>query len=75
MRILVKLNFNKLLGYLIMSFTSIPVKASDKNKPESIFLILKCLYVETATKRNQTILSSNHMILTKLYGGNAYNRP
>ena len=29
--------FNELLGYLLMSITSIPVKANDKNKPECIF--------------------------------------
>ena len=29
--------FNELLGYLLMSITSIPVIANDKNKPECIF--------------------------------------
>ena len=53
MRILVKWDFNELLGYPIMSFTSTPVIVNDKNKPECIFLILKCFYIETATKRKQ----------------------
>ena len=78
MRILVKWYFNELLGYLIMSFKSIPVIANDKNKSECIlFSSLKgFLYVETAIKREKkTILSSNHTILTKLYVGNVYNRP
>ena len=75
MRILVKWYFNELLGYLIMSFMSIPVIANDKNKPECIFFsLLKCFFnVETAIKRKKTILSSNHTILTKLYVGNVYN--
>ena len=73
MRKLVKWYFNELLGYLIMSFTSIPVIANDKKKPECIFfLILKCFYEE---KENKTISSSNQLILTKLYVGNVYNRP
>ena len=78
MRILVKWYFNELLGYLIMSFTSIPVIANDKNKPECIFFsLLKGFFkVETAIKREKkTILSSNLTILTKLYVGNVYNRP
>ena len=33
-RILFKWYVNELLGYLIMSFTSIPVTANDKNKSE-----------------------------------------
>ena len=47
--------FNKLLGYLIMSFTSIPVIANDKYKPECIF----CFFIEmffneeTAIKRKK----------------------
>ena len=55
MRILVKWYFNELLGYLILSFTSIPVIAHDKNKPECIlFSLLKgFLNVETATTRNK----------------------
>ena len=55
MRILVKWYFNELLGYLIMSFTSIPVIASDKNKPECIiFSLLKGFFnVETAIKRKK----------------------
>ena len=36
MRILVKWYFNELLGYLIMSFTSVPVIANDLNKPKCI---------------------------------------
>ena len=76
MRILVKWYFNKLLGYLIMSFTLIPVIAIDKNKPECIFFLYgKVFNVETAIKRKKTILSSNHTILTKLYVGNVYSRP
>ena len=80
MRILVKWYFNELLGYLIMSFTSIasiPVIANDKNKPECIvFSLLKGFFnVETATKRKKMIFSSNHTILMKLYVGNIYNRP
>ena len=76
MRILVKGYFNELLGYLIMSFKSIPVIANDKNKPECIFFFIeRFLNVETAIKRKKTILSSNHTILTKLYVGNVYNRP
>ena len=77
MRILVKWYFNELLGYLIMSFKSIPVIANDKNKSEFFFSSLKgFLNVETAIKREKKmILSSNHMILTKLYVGNVYNRP
>ena len=54
MRILVKCYLNELLEYLILSFTSIPVIANDKDKPECIFPIVKCFfYVETATKRKQ----------------------
>ena len=77
MRKLVKWYFNEILGYLIMSFTSIPVIANDKNKPECIsyFFIERCFNVETAIKRKKTILSSNYTILTKLYVGNVYNRP
>ena len=77
MRVRVKWYFNELLGYLIMSFTSIPVIANDKNKPECIFFsVLKGFFnVETASKRKKMILSSNHMILMKLYVGNVYNRP
>ena len=78
MRILGKWYFNELLGYLIMSFTSITVIANDKDKPECIFLPLKCFFnVETATetKQNKMILSSNHTILTKLYVGNVYSGP
>ena len=77
MRILVKWYFNELLGYLIMSFQSIPVIANDKNKPECIFFLNeRFLNVETAIMREKkTILSSNHTILTKLYVGNVYNRP
>ena len=72
----VKWYFNELLGYLVMSYTSIPVLANDKNNPECIFLILKCLFMEKLLpKENKTILSSNHMNLTKLYVGNVYNRP
>ena len=58
-----------------MSFTSIPVIAYDKNKPECIiFSLLKGFFnVETAIKRKKTILFSNHTILTKLYIGNVYN--
>ena len=74
MRILVKWYFNELLGYLIMSFKSIPVIANDKNKPECIFFFIERFFnVETAIKRKKTILSSNHTILTKLYVGNVYN--
>ena len=36
-KILVKWSFNELLGYIIMSFTSIPVIAIDRNKPLCIF--------------------------------------
>ena len=79
MRILVKWYFNELLGYLIMSFKSIPVIANDTNKSKCIcFSSLKgFLNVETAIKgeKKTTILSSNHTILTKLYVGNVYNRP
>ena len=76
MRILIKWYFNELLGYLIMSFTSIPVIANDKNKPECIFFFIERFFnVETAIKRTKkkTILSSNHAILTKLYVGYVYN--
>ena len=74
MRKLVKWYFNELLGYLIMSFMSIPVIANDKNKPECIFFFIERFFnVETAIKRKKTILSSNHTILTKLYVGNVYN--
>ena len=48
--------------------------ANDKNKPECIlFLFDKVCYVETAAKRNKTILSSNYQILTKSCIGNVYN--
>ena len=54
MRILVKWYLNGLLGYLIMSFTSIPEIVSDKNTPACIFSSTEMyFYVETATKRNQ----------------------
>ena len=55
MRILVKWYFNELLGYLLMSFTSISVIDNDKNKPECIFSSIEMffLYIETATKRKQ----------------------
>ena len=54
MRILVKWYFNGLLGYLIMSYTSILVIASDKNTPECIFSSTEMyFYVETASKRKQ----------------------
>ena len=69
MRILVKWYFNELLGYLIMSFTSIPVITNDKNKPECIFYFFIEMFfnVETAIKwKKKTILSSNRIILTKL---------
>ena len=77
MRILVKWYFNELLGYLIMSFKSIPVIANDKNKPEYFFSLLKGFFnVETAImSEKKNVLSSNHTILTKLYVGNVYNRP
>ena len=59
---LVKWYFNELLGYLIMSFTSIPVIANDKNKPECIFyfFIERFFNVETAIKRekNDSIFKS-----------------
>ena len=74
MRILVKWYFNELLGYLIMSFMSIPGMANDKNKPECIFFFIRRFFnVETAIKRKKTILSSDHTIVTKLYVGNVYN--
>ena len=58
MRILVKWYFNELLGYLIMSFTSIPVIANDKNKPECIFFFIERFFnVETAIKRKKNIYS------------------
>ena len=63
MRILVKWYFNELLGYLIMSFSSTPVIANDKNKPV-FFLLLKCFMWKLLPKENKKILSSNHMILT-----------
>ena len=47
MRILDKLYFNELPGYLIMLLTEI---ANDKNKC-IFFLFLKVCYVETAAKR------------------------
>ena len=77
MRILVKWYFNELLGYLITSFTSIPVIANDKIKPECIFFFIERFFnVETAIKKkNKKILFSNYTILTKLYVGNVYNRP
>ena len=53
-RILVKWYFNELLGYLIMSFTSIPVIANDKNKPECIFFFIERFFnVETAFNRKK----------------------
>ena len=62
MRILVKWYFNELLGYLIMLFTSIPVIANDKNKPECIFFYIESFFfnVETAFKRkkNDSIFKS-----------------
>ena len=47
--------FNELLGYLIMLFTSIPVIANDKNKPECnfCFFIEMFFNVETAIKRKK----------------------
>ena len=70
MRILVKWYFNELLGYLIMSFMSIPVIAKDKNKLECIF----CVFIEMFfIVEEKTLLSLNHTILTKLYVGNLYN--
>ena len=67
--------FNELLGYLIMSFTSIPVIENDNNKPECIFLLLKCFHVETATKRkpNDSVFKS-YDFKKKLYVSNVYNR-
>ena len=56
MRILVKWYFNELLGYLIMSFTSIPVIANDKTNLNVFFLILNFFYVETATKRKFNLI-------------------
>ena len=57
MRIFVKWYFDGLLGYLIMlimSFSSIPVIAYDKNKPECIFSCIEMFfYIETTTKRKQ----------------------
>ena len=54
MRILVKWYFNELLGYLIMSFMSIPVIANDTNKPECIFFFIERFFnVETAIKRKK----------------------
>ena len=54
MRILVKWYFNELLGYLIMSFMSIPVTANDKNNPECIFFFVERLFnVETAFMRKK----------------------
>ena len=55
MRILVKWYFNEILGYLIMSFKSIPVIANDKNKSECIFFssLKGFLNVETAIKREK----------------------
>ena len=54
MRILVKWYFNELLGYLIMSFSSVPVIVNDKNKPECISSSFQMFFfVETATKRKQ----------------------
>ena len=46
--------FNELLGYLIKSFTSIPVIANDKSKPECLFFFIERVFnVETATKRKK----------------------
>ena len=75
MRILVKWYFNELLGYLIMSFTSIPVIANDKNKPECIiFSLLKVFFkCRNCYQEKKMILFSNHTILTKLFVGNVYN--
>ena len=77
MKIRVKWYFNELLGYLIMSFTSISVIANDTNKQECIFyfFIERFFNVETVIKRkkNDSILKSYN--LTKLYVGNVYNRP
>ena len=76
MRILVKWYFNELLGYLIMSFTSIPVIANDKNKPECIFFFIEIFFLcRNYYQEKKMILSSIHTILTKLYVGNVYNRP
>ena len=76
MRILVKWYFNELLGYLIMSFTSIPVIASDKNKPECIFSSIEMYYfLETATERKQNHSIFKSYDLMKLYVGNVNNRP
>ena len=77
MRILVKWYFNELLGYLIISFTPVPVIANDKNKPECIFSSIEMFFfffVETATKKHKKILFSIHAVLTELYVGNVYNR-
>ena len=72
MRILVKWYFNELLGYLIMPFTSIPVTGNEK-QIRMYFLILKS-YILLLPTDKKMILSSNHMVLTKLYVGNVYNR-
>ena len=52
-----------------------------KTNHNVVFLLVKCFYVETATKRNLNDATkrnlndsiSNHMILTKLYVGNVDN--
>ena len=61
-----------------MSFTSIPVIANDKTKPEYIFSSIEMFlffYVETTTKRkqNNSVFQSYHFI--KMYVGNVYYRP
>ena len=78
MRILVKWYFNELLGYLIMSFTSIPVIANYKNTPECSFYfsIERVFNVETAIKRkkNDSTFNSYNFIETVCWY-NIYNRP
>ena len=76
MRILVKRYFNELQGYLIMSFTSIPVMTNDKNEPECIFSNIDMLFdVETETKRKQTNSIFKTYDFNKIYVGDVYNRP
>ena len=53
MRLLVKWYFSELLGYLIMSFTSIPVIDNDTNKPKCIFSSTEMFYVETYLKETK----------------------
>ena len=51
-----------------MSFTSIPVIANDKTKPEYIFSSIEMFLFfmsKLLPKENKTILSSNHTILSK----------